>query len=111
MSRDMKTLEFATNIIFNELQICPCSDLKEFIDEMIKFLEWCSSVEDRVPYSELYKNNGTFYIISSFFTKHDLINHGSRIRYPFLTPKGKTFLKSLKEISPEEIRKEYESWF
>ena len=90
----------------NTLGACGCSELDTMIESILRFLHWCENYPTNIKamgYFELYSEIGVFYIIAGLLDGLCLIQHGTSIRYPFLTEDGKRFLNALETYSAEEI--------
>jgi hypothetical protein len=97
----------------NELGACGCSELEPMIRVVRDSLEWAGALSmewppkptvERAEYDTLYGGDvGLFYIIIGILDHAGLINHGTSVRYPFLSEQGKMMLAALKKFSPAEI--------
>jgi len=92
--------------LFNVFGGCGCSELTPMVDTIKELLAWAGSDGmERTKWTRLGYNAGAYYILMGIMDNADLIDHGSAIRAPFLTDKGKSFLNALNKFAVEEIRK------
>lgn len=82
---------------------CGCSEITPMLTTLKEFLlEKTKKVEIRYDY--LFNGDlGVFYIIAGIATEAGLLEHGTSIRYSWLTFKGISFLKALSKFTFEEI--------
>ena len=93
-------------VLQSKFPYCGCFEEDEVIKSIIKLLKWCQEdIKSRISYDKLYEEVGVFYILAGLLTDIDFIEHGTSVRYPWLTEEGKKFLKALSEYSYEEINK------
>ena len=92
---------------YNELGACGCSDMEAMIAEVKRFLSWADSgtpaYDTRVYYDKLYNSEGVFYLIAGMMDNANLIEHGTGIRFPWLTSEGIDFLSALNTLDPLAI--------
>lgn len=82
---------------------CGCSDLEAMIITVRDLMEWHASINDRKRYSELYDDEGIFYLLVGKLDDLGLGEHGTAIRHPWLTQNGKRLLEALRNTEPSEI--------
>ena len=106
----MRNPDFKMNVdllafFYNEFGACGCSELDEMINTVIKILAWAEADPDDKPlYSTLIKDDlGAFYIIAGILDKLEFIEHGTSIRFSWITEKGKEFLDSLRNKNINDI--------
>ena len=87
----------------NAFGACGCSEIGEMVISIKTLLEWCGEKGTRVRYSELYPDLGIFYLMVGLLDSLGLIEHGTAIRYPWVTREGKRFLEALNITSVSEI--------
>lgn len=90
----------------NVFGACGCSELEEMIDVIKIYLKWLSTQQqERENWDHLFINGhiGTYYIIMGVFDNADLCEHGTSIRHPWITDKGKALLDELTKYAVEEI--------
>ena len=76
------------------------------IYEIKRFLGWAGKMwEER--YDNMYERNGIYYLIAGMCDRAVLIEHGTSIRFPWLTEKGKCLLEALTKFSQHEIASSY----
>src|SRR5687767_11617207 len=89
--------------LYNNFGLCGCSELDEVLTAIVKILEWHEDKKE-VKYSELYwEGAGVFYLLAGRLDDLALAEHGTSIRYPWLTDDGKRLLAALREYSAEQI--------
>jgi hypothetical protein len=90
--------------LLNAFDACGCSELDKMRETLIRLLEWHNSeIDKRCDYSDLYTEDGIFYLLAGRLDFLGLSEHGGSIRYPWLTENGKKFLFALTKFSAEEI--------
>jgi hypothetical protein len=89
----------------NAFAVCGCAEKESVIVEIVSLLEWHKgSVNHRAGYQSLYNGNvGVFYLLAGWFDALGLSEHGTGIRYPWLTPDGERLLAALKSHTVTEI--------
>lgn len=88
----------------NELGACGCSDMSSMIAEIRRLLEWHEQETGaRVSFSELYSSEGLFYLMAGLLDDCGLSEHGTAIRHPWLTDRGRELLSALRACTPREI--------
>lgn len=89
----------------NTFGMCGCSEFDEVIKVLIKILELIDKPNKQVRWhkEEFGNEAGFYYIIAGILDEERLIDHGTAIRYPWLTDDGKRFLEAIKNIKPEEV--------
>lgn len=88
--------------LYNAWGKCGCTETDEMAKTITRLLEWVDS-EKFVGFDKLYPESGIFYILIGRMDCLDLVNHGTSLRYPFLTPDGERLLAALKATTPENI--------
>jgi len=90
---------------YNEFGACGCSDLASMINIVKDLLEWTSSdIMERQGFEKLFDGNeGVFYLLAGRLDSLGFSEHGTSIRYAWLTEKGKEFLNALQTIPVEQI--------
>jgi hypothetical protein len=86
----------------NELGLCGCTDEEPYLKALIRLLEWHNNKD--VGFESLYFDDGVYYLLAGMIDRAGLSEHGSSIRAPFLSTKGRELLKGLKTITIEELR-------
>lgn len=103
---DFKKVIDVKAYLYNEFGVCGCFELEYTINTIVNALEWAKDKKwssENIYYTELYNDTGLFYIVFGQLDRCDLIEHGTSIRCPWLTEKGKDFLSALKKIKVLEI--------
>jgi len=90
---------------YNHLGACGCSELDEMISTIKRVLEWHKTdIPKRDSYISVFPEElGIFYIIVGLLDNLDLVEHGTSIRWGWLTNDGKRLLEALIRCSPKEI--------
>jgi hypothetical protein len=60
-------------------------------------------MSDRAEYNTLYSEVGVYYLLVGRLDVLLLLEHGTSIRYPWLTKRGKRLLAALQTTPTEEI--------
>ncbi len=87
------------------LGVCGCADTGSIYEEVQAFLQWCNdwlNERSQETYETLYPRVGLYYLMAGILDTLDLIDHGTSIRWPFLTDDGKRLLSFL-QASDEEV--------
>ena len=84
--------------LLSRLNVCGCTDFTDIEKDIILLLKHFNrDLGNHDLTTILNKVGGTsFYLLGHFLTHVDLVEHGTSIRYSWLTPKGKEFLKNYK---------------
>lgn len=82
---------------------CGCSDIADMYLALLELLEWHNAGEGRVKYDELFETRGIFYLLAGLVDNLGLSEHGTAIRYPWLTDDGRRLLSALAEHGPDKI--------
>lgn len=91
------TKENIERILSDKFGDCVCSETEILINDLIILLEHLSvDIEQRMHYSKLFKELGYYYVLTGILNDIEMIEHGTSIRFPWLTEKGKVFLNDLK---------------
>lgn len=72
------------------------------VKSILRLLEWMAG-DKGTRYDTLYPETGTFYLLAGRLDSLGLIEHGTSIRYPWLTKDGERLLAALKSTDPETI--------
>ena len=90
---------------YNCFGACGCSELGEMVVTIKRLLEWhaASQEDSRANYESLYGELGVFYLLSGMLENLDLADHGSSIRFPWLSGDGRRLLEALQKYLAEEI--------
>jgi len=88
--------------LYNAWGKCGCSETDEMVASLIRLLEWMEG-DKSTRYDALYPEIGTFYLLAGRLDALGLTEHGTAIRYPWLTDDGKRLLAALKSTDPEAI--------
>jgi hypothetical protein len=89
---------------YHALGACGCGELDEMIDSVRRLLEWAGTdMSDRAEYNTLYSEVGVYYLLVGRLDVLLLLEHGTSIRYPWLTKRGKRLLAALQTTPTEEI--------
>lgn len=75
---------------------CGCSETDLVVKRLVDFLEF-HALEDGKDYEKVCRDVGDFYIIAMRLDSLGLAEHGTSIRYPWLTDEGKRLLAALKK--------------
>lgn len=88
--------------LYNAWGNCGCSETAEMVKSILRLLEWMDG--DKVTkYADLYPEAGVFYLLAGRLDSLGLTEHGTSIRYPWLTDDGQRLLAALKSTDPETI--------
>jgi hypothetical protein len=105
MREYFKTPEDVRDFFYDNLGTCGCSEMDEMIYTIKCFLDWANQeIGKRKNYDEV-DDPGIYYIIAGILNKAKIFEHGSAIRCPWLTMKGKQLLIALNKFTVEEIDK------
>jgi len=89
---------------FSQFGACGCTDLVPLLEVVRDFLKWADNT-DRTPddyWDSLFGGHtGIYYIVAGMLDNAGLLEHGSSLRFPWLTPTGKNLLVAL-QSSPLE---------
>lgn len=88
--------------LYNAWGRCGCSETAEMVKSLRRLLEWMDG-DKETRYDTLYPELGTFYLLAGRLDSLGLTEHGSSIRYPWLTQDGKRLLAALQSTAPETI--------
>jgi len=90
--------------LFSELHFCGCFEFDETVAELKRVLLWADTSPDRASYEKLYPGNiGVFYLVCALLDDAGILEHGTSIRYPFLTSRGRDLFTALNRFSVEEL--------
>lgn len=92
----------ALNILDENFGWCGCSEEEKMLDEIRKVLDWASLEDKDKRYQEGFP--AVYYIVAGILNNLEFIEHGTAIRYPWLTDEGKEF-KEIVSKSYDEIDK------
>lgn len=82
---------------------CGCWEYENFLRTLYEILVWHENKE-KCPYSDLFMGDkGVFYFIAGQLDRLGLAEHGTSIRYSWLTPEGERFLSGLRATNGHEI--------
>lgn len=88
--------------LYNAWGACGCSETAEMVKSLQRLLEWIGG-DKKESYDTLYPEIGTFYLLAGRLDSLGLTEHGTAIRYPWLTDEGKRLLSALQATTPEDI--------
>jgi len=88
--------------LYNAWGVCGCSETDEMVKSLQRLLEWMEG-DKSTRYDALYPEIGTFYLLAGRLDSLGLTEHGTSIRYPWLTDEGKRLLSALQSTTPEAI--------
>jgi hypothetical protein len=87
---------------YHAFKACGCSEMQAMHETVLKLLEWHEG-EKKVRYHELFNQPGVFYILAGMLDNLGLAEHGTAIRYAWLTSDGKRLLEALRQHTAKEI--------
>lgn len=95
--------------LYKHFGACGCSELNEIVNVLKYLLEWSAiDIDSRSAYNKLNIDVGYYYIIIGLLDQLDMLEHGCAIRVPWITEKGKQFLKGLRIFKEDEEKREPE---
>lgn len=84
--------------LIHELNLCGCIEEEEVFITIRGYLSWAAEpIDARVMFVERFTSLGSAYLILNMLENLGYIEHGSAIRCPWLTEKGKVLLTALRE--------------
>lgn len=102
---DFTKLSDVLDFFYDKFDACGCSDLETIIRVIQGLLEWLSSdIAERAGFETLFNGNeGVFYLLAGKLENLCFSEHGTSIRYAWITEKGTVFLNAIKDITAEQI--------
>jgi hypothetical protein len=92
-------------ILHSKLFLCGCCEFTEIIKTVKYILE---KIKDGQKESDWYQKTfhgdlGVYYLIVCLLEEGGFCEHGTAIRFPWLTKDGEKLFEALNKFSPEEI--------
>ena len=91
--------------LYNELGMCACIEFAPTLETIRDFLIW--SADNKTPgnrYNDLFGGHvGTFYMIAMALDRAGLLEHGTSMRFPWLTQMGEDLLNGLRHNFFDDI--------
>lgn len=89
------TQEKFKDLLFDKFGCCGCTEENYLIDAIKKVLVYAQDKTETRNYANLFTELALFYIVAGILSDEDYIEHGSAIRWPWLTTKGEDLLAFL----------------
>jgi len=106
--------DYLRGLIGDKLGICGCGDNSIVIDFLIAALKAirkrCEPGWDRAEFEDVFRGNGDtgdtlfFWMALYFLDRSGLIEHGTSIRYSWLTDEGRDFLERFGGMTGDDIQ-------